>query len=202
MFIIFIILYYIMIKKISLILISFNFSLILVLISLIFVFGVIDFGFNPLVDAAENDLGLSSTGHAMTHINKAMLVVSQIPSSIDWFFLAVFLTMMVDILYLSIMSYRQSVWTYLSSVLIGIPLFIWILDILNGLINSIIISLSSMIVEMPSLPVFSYVSNNMVTVGAILCVLSVSINIVDWQMVRNRILPKKEVEEDLEFFEE
>lgn len=191
-----------MIKKISLVLISFNFSLILVMISLIFVFGVMDFGFNPLVDVAKNDLGLSSTGHAMTFIDKTMVVVSQIPSSIDWFFLAVFLTMVVDLIYLSIISYKQSVWTYLSSVLVGIPLFIWILSKLNGLIHSINQSLSSMIVEMPSLPIFSFVSNNMLSIAAIICILSVSVNVIDWQIVRERILPKKEVEEELEFFEE
>lgn len=172
------------------------------MISLIFVFGVMDFGFNPLVDVAKNDLGLSSTGHAMTFIDKTMVVVSQIPSSIDWFFLAVFLTMVVDLIYLSIISYKQSVWTYLSSVLVGIPLFIWILSKLNGLIHSINQSLSSMIVEMPSLPIFSFVSNNMLSIAAIICILSVSVNVIDWQIVRERILPKKEVEEELEFFEE
>lgn len=184
-----------MIKKLSKGLLYFNFGFVIVIAILIFMYGVYDYVINPISSFGTDVLGLSSTGLAMTSINTIINIFLTFPTIVDWFFFVTFLTMVIDLIYLSFKAKQMSEWAFLGAVLFYVPLVLFILTKVKSVMDSFIQSLSSILTTVPPLPLYTFLMNNSIAITAVIFIVCLGINVIPWNVVREKLMPSQTEEE-------
>jgi len=171
-----------------------NIASLFFLISLMAFYAALDYGLLPVHGNIKEYF--SDSSFWSDKLQNIVELIYELPSKMDWLFLAVIGVITINLYYVSFVSKRMGWFTFFFTLLLGLPIWLYISTELIKIRDKFLEYFSSALVEKPDTPFFDYFTNYTIEISAFLFLTAIIINVIDWGEVREKVQSKISGEDD------
>lgn len=168
-------------KNVGKFLIILNFSSVLFLTLTIFVYSFIQYGFGAMVSITQLLFTEESSRNLLYRILDLALLL---PKYLDYLFLMLIIVSVLNVFYIAWKTEKGNLYVTLAFSLIGLPTFIYFINILDNIKDWAIGFLSSAITYHINMTFFTYIQNNNIYFSIIVFIIAIGIRSIDWQNIK------------------
>jgi len=183
-------------KNVSKSLLLFNLMSIFFLILTIFVYSIIQYMFQPLVDISSLLFDEQEVIDSLTAILELAMVL---PSMLDYAFLLLFFVLIFDLVILAWKTNTGSIFNTMAFTLVGLPVWVYLMSIITNFKNWALDFLGSAITYNINLRFFSFIQANSLEISIFIFMIIIAIRTIPWDNVKeftSGFLPKNRVEDE------
>ena len=168
-------------KNLGMSLLYLNFTSVFFLLLVIFIYSIIQYLFEPLVNITQLLFSEEASRQLLYRILDIVLII---PSYLDYMFLLVIITAILNILYIAWKTEKSNIYITAIFSLIGLPTFIYFLEKFEVFKDWALGFLSSAITYNINMRFFNYVSTHNIELTIVVFLLVIAIRSIDWQNVK------------------
>lgn len=182
-----------LIKNLSKTLFVFNALSFIMLFVLVVFYAFVDFAISPAVGVAQSQL--NPNGLAMIFVNKLIELFLLFPQGLDYLFFAFLFNISLNLFVLSKKARRLGGYYFATYIVFGLPVFVFVMEIISTIRDGIMDSLGSVLINTPSLFFFELFQQYNIGISAVIFLFSLINNYIDWQEIRQKIFKTPEERE-------
>lgn len=111
----------------------------------------------------------------------------EIPGGLDTLFMSIIIVSIMNIFYLAYKSKKGGFLGFFFFISIGLPIWLWVSNKIVGLRNVVLNYLNSALIIKPENTFFDYFTMYSLEISAFIFIISLIINMIDWENVREKI---------------
>lgn len=167
-------------KNLGTTLLLFNFLSIFFLILTIFAYALIQYMFVPLVSIAQMLFSDEASRNILYNI---LNIALSLPQYLDYCFLLIVIVFSINIFYMAFKSPKSNIYYTLMFSLLGLPVYIYFLNIMNTLKIWALGFLQSAITYNINMTFFNFIVNNSIVFTIFVFMIAIFIRSVDWDNI-------------------
>lgn len=167
-------------KNLGTTLLLFNFLSIFFLILTIFAYALIQYMFVPLVSITQMLFSDEASRNILYNI---LNIALSLPQYLDYCFLLIVIVFSINIFYMAFKSPKSNIYYTLMFSLLGLPVYIYFLNIMNTLKIWALGFLQSAITYNINMTFFNFIVNNSIVFTIFVFMIAIFIRSVDWDNI-------------------